>query len=61
MVMSGVLDIYNGKGTVVRVTKKKTGAYFLVGIKFNDKDLASRKVKAYVEKRKKKVRSVKRV
>ena len=61
VVMSGILDIYNGLGTVVRVTKKKTGAHFLIGIKFNDKELASRKVKAYVEKKKKKTRSIKRV
>lgn len=34
VVMSGVLDIFNGLGKVVRVEKKRTGSYYLMAIKF---------------------------
>ena len=34
VVMSGVLDIYNGLARVVRTDRKKTAAYYLVGVKF---------------------------
>ncbi|MBF0479780.1 MAG: PilZ domain-containing protein [Candidatus Omnitrophica bacterium] len=31
--MSGLLEIYRGLGTVVRLSKKKSGIYYLVGVK----------------------------
>ena len=34
VVMSGILDIFKGYGKVVRVEKKKTAAFYLVGLKF---------------------------
>jgi c-di-GMP-binding flagellar brake protein YcgR len=37
VVMSGVLDIFNGYAKVLRVEKKKTGAYALIAVKFVDK------------------------
>ncbi|MCA9401815.1 MAG: PilZ domain-containing protein, partial [Candidatus Omnitrophica bacterium] len=35
--LSGVLEIFNGPAKVVRVEKRKTGAVFLVGVKFLEK------------------------
>jgi len=35
VVMSGVLDIFNGFGKVMRVTRNK-GGYYLVGVKYVD-------------------------
>lgn len=64
VIMSGVLEIYNGFGKVVRVEKKKTGAYFLTAVKFVDKQLKARKVKSYITKprsKKKKKSTKKRV
>ncbi len=43
VVMSGILDIFNGYGKVVRVEKKVTGAFFLIAIKFFDYKQTSRK------------------
>ena len=50
VVMSGVLDIFNGLGKVVRVERKKTGVYFLVGIKFVDKNTRSNRRQIRIEK-----------
>ena len=35
VVMSGVLDIFNGYGKVVRVSRNK-GGYYLIGVKYVD-------------------------
>ena len=34
VIMAGVLDIFKGKGQIVRIEKKKTGAFSLIAIKF---------------------------
>jgi hypothetical protein len=44
VVMSGILDIFNGLGKVVRVEKKATGSYFLVAVKFVEQ---KRQAKSY--------------
>ena len=36
VVMAGILDIFNGYGTVVRCEKKKTGVFYRVAVKFSD-------------------------
>ncbi len=43
VVMSGILDIFKGYGQVVRVERKRTGAHYLVAIKFIGKELFSKK------------------
>ncbi|MDP8211809.1 MAG: PilZ domain-containing protein [Candidatus Zapsychrus exili] len=58
VVMSGILDIFKGSCKVIRVEKKKTGAYYLVAVKFIDK---KRKAKTYRPNTKVKLRSVKRI
>ncbi len=57
VIMSGVLDIFKGKAKIVRNEKKKTGANFLIAVKYIDKKLSSRKLKTYTTKK----RSAKRV
>ncbi len=55
VVMSGILDIFKGMGQVVRVTRKETGAFYLVAIKFvADKAVKqrTRKAKTYSRARK---------
>ncbi|OGX05853.1 MAG: hypothetical protein A2Z88_01120 [Omnitrophica WOR_2 bacterium GWA2_47_8] len=49
VIMSGVLDIYNGLAKVVRAERKKGAAYYLMGVKFvSDKAKPrTRKAKAY--------------
>ncbi|MFA5087521.1 MAG: PilZ domain-containing protein [Candidatus Omnitrophota bacterium] len=47
MVMSGVLDIYNGFAQVVRTEKKKQTCCYLVGVKFIERKSRSRKAKTY--------------
>lgn len=51
VVMSGILDIFDGHAKVVRVTKKKTGSYFLVAVRFVDKKNTN-KDKVILSKRK---------
>ena len=51
IVMSGILDIFKGFGKVVRVEKRKTGAYYLIAIALIHKDTKKVRIKA---KRKKK-------
>jgi hypothetical protein len=34
VVMSGVLDIFNGRGEVIRADQKRTGACFFVAVRF---------------------------
>lgn len=34
VVMSGVLDIFNGRGEIIRVDQKRTGACFFVAVRF---------------------------
>ena len=47
VVMSGILDIFNGYGKVIRVEKKRSGTYFLVAVKFVSNKLIHRKAKSY--------------
>jgi len=47
VVMSGVLDIFKGPCRVVRVDKKRTGAYFLTAVQFLNTRLKSRSAKTY--------------
>lgn len=65
VVMSGVLDIFKGPCRVVRVEKKKTGAYFLTAVQFINNRLKSRSAKTYSEtppiRRKVRGRSAKRL
>ncbi len=52
VIMSGILDIYKGFGKVVRVIRKKTGAYYLIAIKLlNKKNVNSRSAKKHSESR----------
>jgi hypothetical protein len=44
VVMSGILDIFNGTGKVVRVERKETGSYFLTAVKFVEQ---KRQAKSY--------------
>lgn len=49
VIMSGILDIFKGYGKVVRVTKKKAGATYLVAIKLLSKNVAtSRSAKKHI-------------
>ena len=47
VVMSGVLDIFNGLAKVVRLEKRKSAAYFLVAVEYIDNKQKSRKAKTY--------------
>ncbi|OGX27605.1 MAG: hypothetical protein A2787_02650 [Omnitrophica WOR_2 bacterium RIFCSPHIGHO2_01_FULL_48_9] len=47
VVMSGVLDIYNGLAKVVRTDRKREAAYYLVGVKFTGSKTKSRNAKSY--------------
>jgi len=47
VVMSGILDIFNGFGKVTRVEQKKTGSYFLIGVKFNEEQKKKRNAKTF--------------
>ncbi len=51
VVMSGILDIFNGLGKIVRIEKKKSGSYFLVAVRFLSNKLTYRKAKAYTSKK----------
>ena len=44
VVMSGILDIFNGLGKVVRVERKATGSHFLTAVKFVEQ---TRQAKSY--------------
>ena len=61
VVMSGLLDIFNGFAQVVRVEKKRTGAFFLVAIKFISNKIKPRKAKAYIPSKRPPRRSAKRI
>ena len=52
VVMSGILDIYNGLAKVVRTERKKTAAYYLVGVKFLGMKAKPRRAKSYTSSRK---------
>ena len=43
VVMSGILDIFKGKGEIVRVEKKKNGAFYLIAIKFIENEILTKK------------------
>ena len=65
VVMSGVLDIFKGPCQVVRVDKKRTGAYFLTAVQFINNRIKSRSAKTYSNipqvSRKRRGRSAKRL
>ncbi|MCA9406846.1 MAG: PilZ domain-containing protein [Candidatus Omnitrophica bacterium] len=63
VVMSGVLDIYKGKGEIVRVMKKRTGANSLIGIQYLMDNGQKRAAKRYAPFTTKKAsrRSAKRI
>ena len=48
VVMSGILDIFNGQARVVRLEKRKSAAYYLVAVEYMDYKQKSRKAKTYV-------------
>jgi len=50
VVMSGVLDIFNGYGKVVRVIRNKAG-YYQVGVKYVDLKTKSRPAKSIISPR----------
>ena len=52
VVMSGIFDIYNGLAKVVRTDRKKTAAYYLVGVKFLGMKAKPRRAKSYTSSRK---------
>ncbi len=60
VVMSGILDIFRGFGKVVRVERKKTGAYFLVAVKFLETP-KKRNAKTYKPRIKTQLRGLKRI
>lgn len=47
VVMSGILDIFNGYGKIVRIDKKRSGSYYLVAVKFLTNKLNRRNAKSY--------------
>ncbi len=52
VVMSGVLDVYNGLGKVIRAERKKTGAYYKIAVKFVQSVTQKRSAKTYKSKKK---------
>ncbi len=48
VVMSGVLDIFNGYGKVIRTTRNK-GGYYLVGVKYVDLKIKKRPAKTLLK------------
>ncbi|MCD4780931.1 MAG: PilZ domain-containing protein [Candidatus Omnitrophica bacterium] len=52
VLMSGVLDIFKGYGRVVRVEKKKSGAFYFIAVKFIDKKDLNRAKKSSTTKKK---------
>jgi c-di-GMP-binding flagellar brake protein YcgR len=61
VVMSGVLDIFEGFGKIVRVEKKKTGAHYLIAVKLIDNPAKRRRAKSYTHRRSSKIKSRKRI
>ena len=61
VVMSGLLDIFNGQAQVVRVEKKRTGAYFFTAIRFVESKIKKRKAKVYLSSKRPVRRSAKRI
>lgn len=53
VVMSGILDIFNGFGKVVRAQRKATGRYFLTAVQFVERT-RRREAKSYRSSRPKK-------
>ncbi|MCA9409344.1 MAG: PilZ domain-containing protein [Candidatus Omnitrophica bacterium] len=51
VVMSGVLDIFNGCARVVRVTKQKNRKVSLVAVKFQNKNSSVRSAKSYTTRK----------
>ncbi len=47
VVMSGILDIFKGHARVMRIEKKETGVYFLIGLEFvEDRPVRQRTAKS---------------
>lgn len=53
VMMSGMLDIFKGKGRVKRVERRRNAAHYLVAIQFLDNPPQKRSAKRHVIKRKK--------
>ncbi len=53
--MSGILDIYTGLSKVVRVERKKTGAYYFIAVQYIE-DQSTRRAKTYIPAKKSKNR-----
>ncbi len=47
IIMSGVLEIYSGLAKIVRVERKKSAAFYLIGAKFLGPKVKPRKAKSY--------------
>ena len=47
IVMSGILDIFNGYGKIVRLERKKTARYYFVAVKFMPVPSKLRSAKSY--------------
>jgi len=47
VVMSGILDIFSGFGRIVRVEKKESADYYLIGVKFVERIRRSRGAKSW--------------
>ena len=54
VLMSGILDIFKGYAEVVRVNKKKNGAYFFIAVRLLEKKKAT-KIKKDLKKKEKKI------
>ena len=50
VVMSGILDIFDGMAQVVRMEKKRMGSYYLAAVKFLEKNPRPRRAKSYSAK-----------
>jgi c-di-GMP-binding flagellar brake protein YcgR len=56
VVMSGILDIFDGFGRIVRVEKKASAGYYLIGVKFVERVRRSRGAKSWSNSSRKAVR-----
>ena len=61
VVMSGVLDIFSGSARVLRIEKKKNGAFQLVAVKFIESKDKSRNAKSYKSLSKLKTKNLRRI
>ncbi len=59
--MSGILNILSGLAEIVRIERKKTGAFYLVAVKMLEKDLKTKREKSLQSFRRTKTTSQKRI